>query len=253
MVDPQIYKEAVTTRELFRLISPHFNCLSPHLIQFLCEKSQCLPAAIAVQEFTEVRDQHLQSILCIQETHDGEENDLEIASRSAPLSPGHFKAHALSLDTLQSVHPLAFQRLDYHKVPSSKPVHTFRLSVEVNRSFLSLHDYDVISEVVSSVFLLPNLALVYAGCSLSPMMLTWQIPAHLLQYLQTPCVGSMASGDRLLAEQRVRAVAIGDNLRFRCLTTKVCLTHPLAGMDSYKIQCVYEHTSIWCIQLITSS
>ena len=219
LVDPKTYKEAVTTRELFQLISPLLNCLSPYLIRFLCEESQCLPAVAAVQEFDTVRSQHIRSLLCLQESHN---DNLGMASLSVPLSPGHLKAHVLSVDALQSRHPLVFRMLDYHRVPSSEPLHTFRLSVEVNRTFLTLEDYDNITNALSAVLLLPNLALVYAGCCVSPLVLTWLVPAQLLTYLETSPLGSTISSERLLAEQGVVAVAIGQSMHVKCLRLKVC-------------------------------
>ena len=223
LIDPKVYNEAVTTRELFRLISPFLNCLSPHLIAYLCEESQCLPAVAAVQDFCTVHDQHVHSVLCIQESQGEEQNELVLASLSALLTPGHFKAHRLALDVLQSRHPLVFRMLNYHRVPSSEPLQTFRLSVEVDCPFLTLQDYNSITNALSAVFLLPNIALVYAGCFTSPTVLTWLVPAQLLPYLKNQPVGSTTSGERLLAEQGVVAVAIGDNTRIKCLTLKVCL------------------------------
>jgi len=223
LIDPKLYKEAVTTRELFRLISPLLNCLNPHLITYLCEESQCISSVTVAEKFIAVRDQHTKSLLCIRESHDDEPNDLETASGSAPLSPGHFKTHGLPLEKLQSGHPLVFRRLDYHKVPPSEPLQTFRLSVEVARPFLTLQDYDDITIAVSAVFHLPNLALVYAGCCVSPLVLTWLVPTQLLIYLETSPIGSAISGDRLLAEQGVVAVALGENTRIKCMRLKVCL------------------------------
>ena len=223
LVDSKIYKQTVATRELFRLVSPYFNCLSPHLIKYLCEESLCLPAVAAVRNFTAVHDQHIHSVLCIQESHDDQLSDLDVTSLSAPLSPGHLKAHALPLNKLQSEHPLLFQMPDYHKVQSSEPLHTVWLSVEVDRSFLTLQNYDDITNAVSAVLLLPNLALVYAGCFSSLIVLVWLVPAELMPYFKDPPFGCTASGDRLLAEQGVVTVAIGDDSWTKCLTLKVCL------------------------------
>jgi len=244
LIDPKTYKGAVTTRELFRLISRLLNCLSPHLIRFLCEESQCLPAVAAVEEFNTVRGQHIESLLCIQESHDDELNNID--TLSAPLSHGHLKAHGLPMDTLQSRHPLVFRMLDYHRVTSSQPLQTFRLSVEVDRPFLSLQDYDDITNAVSAVFQLPNLILVYAGCSVSPLVLTWLVPAQLLPYLEKTPVGSTASGDRLLAEQGVVTVAIGDDTRIKCLTLKVCLKLLLHSGDSIATDSVHCREHRWC-------
>ena len=220
LIDPDIYKDADLVRQLFRLLSPLLNCLSTDLIQYLCEESQCWLQLDALEEFSHVREQHSGSILCIRREDESEMNDLDTASISAPLSPDHFNAHTMALDTLQSLHPLVFARLDYHKTTASPK--TIRLSVEVNRPLLTLHDYDNITDAVSAVFLLPKIAMVYAGCSVSPLVLMWLVPAQLHGYLKSPPFGSTASGDRLLAEQGVVSVAIGEDIRIVCLGIKVC-------------------------------
>ena len=223
LIDPNIYRDAGLVRQLFRLLSPLLNCLSTDLIQFLCEESQCSLGLDALEEFSHVRERHSESILCIQREDESEKSDLETASISAPLSPGHFKAHTMALDTLQSLHPLVFARLDYHKTTGSP--NTIRLSVEVNRPLLTLHDYDNITDAVSAVFLLPKIAMVYAGCSVSPLVLTWLVPAQLDRYLKFSCIESNGSGDRLLAEQGVVSVAIGEDISIVCLGLKVCTSH----------------------------
>ena len=223
LIDPDIYRDAGLVRELVRLLSPLFNCLSTDLVQYLCEESQCSLGLDAVEKFSHVREQHSECILCIQRDDKSEMNDLDTASISVPLSPGHFKAHTMAIDTLQFLHPLVFARLDYHKTTASPK--TIRLSVEVNRPLLTLHDYDNITDAVSAVFLLPKIAMVYAGCSVSPLVLTWLVPAQLYGYLKSPPFGSTASGDRLLAEQGVVSVAIGEDIRIVCLGIKVCTSH----------------------------
>ena len=223
LIDPDIYRDAGLVRQLFRLLSPLLNCLSTDLIQYLCEESQCSLGLDALEEFSHVREQHSESILCVRREDESEMNDLDTASISAPLSPGHFKVHTMAVDTLQSLHPLVFARLDYHKATASPK--TIRLSVEVNRPLLTVNDYDNITDAVSAVFLLPKIAMVYAGCSVSPLVLMWLVPAQLYGYLKSPHIGSTASGDRLLAEQGVVSVAIGEDIRIVCLGIKVCTSH----------------------------
>ena len=220
LIDPDIYRDAGLVRQLFRLLSPLLNCLSTDLIQYLCEESRCSLGLEVLEKFSHVREQHSESILCIQREDESEMNDLDTASISAPLSPGHFKAHTMALDTLQSLHPLVFARLDYHKTTASPK--TIRLSVEVNRPLLTVHDYDNITDAVSAVFLLPKIAMVYAGCSVSPLVLTWLVPAQLDRYLKFSRIESNGSGDRLLVEQGVVSVAIGEDIRIVCLGIKVC-------------------------------
>ena len=222
LIDPSIYKDTSLGRQLFRLLSPLLNCLSTDLIQYLCEDSQCSLGLDALEEFNHVREQHSESILCIRDDK-SEMSGLDTVSISAPLSPGHLKAHTMALDILQSLHPLVFARLDYHKTTASPK--TIRLSVEVNRPLLTLHDYDNITDAVSAVFLLPKIAMVYAGCSVSPLIVTWLVPAELDRYLKFAYIESNGSGDRLLAEQGVMSVAIGGNIHIVCLGIKVCTSH----------------------------
>ena len=223
LIDLDIYRDAGLVQQLFRLLSPFLNCLSTDLIQYLCEESRCLLGLDALEEFSHIREQHSESILCIRREDESEMNDLDTTPISAPLSPGHFKAHTMALDILQSLHPLVFARLDSHKTTASPK--TIRLSVEVNRPLLTLHDYDNITNAVSAVFLLPKIAMVYAGCLVSPLVLTWLVPAQLYGYLKSPPFGSTASGDRLLAEQGVVSVAIGEDIHIVCLGIKVCTSH----------------------------
>ena len=221
LIDPAIYRDTDLVRQLFRLLSPLLNCLSTDLIQYLCEQSHCSLALNAIEEFHQVRELHTEAVMCLQREDDTAMNDLDTASLSAPLSPGHFKAHTMALDTLQSLHPLVFTRLDFHKTPPSPK--TIRLSAEVNRPLLTLQDYENISNAISAVFLLPKIAMVYAGCSETPPVLTWLLPAQLLGYLKEP-FGSTASGERLLAEPGVVSVAIGEEIRMKCLGLKVCFS-----------------------------
>ena len=223
LIDPDVYKDAGLIRQLFQLLSPLLNCLSTDLIQYLCEESECSSGLDALKEFNHIREQHSESTVCIQNEDETEMKDFDTASISAPLSPGHFKAHTMAIETLQSLHPLVFARLDYHKTTASPK--TIRLSVEVNRPLLTLHDYDNITDAVSAVFLLPKIAMVYAGCSVSPLVLTWLVPAQLDRYLKFAHIESNGSGDRLLAEQGVISVAIGEDIRIACLGIKVCTSH----------------------------
>ena len=217
LVDPTIYKDTELIRQLFRLLSPLLNCLSPDLIRYLCKQSNCSLAINAVKEFIRVHDQQAESILCIRKDDESELNDLDTASFSAP---GHLKVHSMPLNKLQSLHPLVFRRLDIHKSTSSPQM--VRLSVEVNRPMLTLQDYDNISNAVSAVLMLPKLAMVYAGCTVAPLVLTWLVPFEIMKHMESSVTGSTASGDRLLAEQSVVSIAVGENFKHKSLGIQVC-------------------------------
>lgn len=209
------YEKAATTRELFRVLSPFWNPLSPGLLQYLVEQSHCHKAVTAVATFNLLREQHSDSVLCV---HDINMNEPVTECHSAPLSSGHYLAHSIPLDQLQSVHPSVFRRLDNHKVVP--PCETFRISVEVNRRLLTQRDYDDVTDAVGAFFQLPKIALVYAGCSVSPVVLCWLVPSPLLEYIKAQS-SSAVCGDRMMAEHGVVSVAVGDDLRIKCLTMKV--------------------------------
>ena len=217
LIDPSMFRDTDLVQQLFRLLSPLLNCFSTGLIHYLCEQSHCLNL---VEEFHRVCEQHSEAIMCVKGSE--MDTDSDVASLPAPLSPGHLKVHTMPLDTLQSLHPLVFTRLDHHRI--TQPPKTFRLSVEVNRPLITLQDYDNITDAVSAVLLLPKIAMVYAGCSVSPLTLTWLVPAQLHEYLVTPPFGSTASGDRLLAEQGVASVALGEDMYIVCLGIQVCIS-----------------------------
>ena len=230
LIDSTIFRETDLVRQLFRLLSPLLNCFSTDLIHYLCEQSRCLNL---VEEFHHVREQHFESILCVREVDSGEMN-ADAASLPTLHSSSHFKVkgNTQPLDFLQSKHPLVFTRLDHHR--TTQPPKTFRLSVEVNRPLITLQDYDNITDAVSAAFLLPKMAMVYAGCSVSPLTITWLVPAQLHGYLVSPHFGSTASGDRLLAEQGVVAVAVEEDLFAVCMGMQVCSTN------------MYIYTNICC-------
>ena len=229
LIDPTMFRDTDLVRQLFRLLSPLLNCLSTDLIHYICEQTHCLNL---VEEFHRVCEQHSEAILCVREVKGGEMNtDSDVASLPASLSPGHLKVHTMPLDTLQSLHPLVFTRLDHHR--TTLPPKTFRLSVEVNRPLITLQDYDNITNAVSAVFLLPKIAMVYAGCSVSPLTLTWLVPAQLLGYLVTSPVGSTASGDRLLAEQGIVSVSVGEDMYIVCLGMQVCISQKAQLLQLY--------------------
>jgi len=94
LVLPEIYMDVLTIRELILSIASLMNCLSPHLITFLCEESQCYSAVVAMKEFIAIHDNYSKSVLCIQEACDNEPSVCENASLSNSISPGHNKAHA---------------------------------------------------------------------------------------------------------------------------------------------------------------
>ena len=109
-----------------------------------------------------------------------------------------------------------FARLPEHKVTSTRT--TVRISVEVNKPLVCIADYEEITTALSGLFELPKAALVYAGCSKAPLVLCWLASHELVAYFKL--TGRVLSGHRLLAENKVTRLAVGDQI-YKCPTIKV--------------------------------
>ena len=214
LVDAASYQHAQTHREVFRLMSPYWNCLSTDLLQLLTEASGCNIAAMKLSEFVQARSSKGHLMPCHSSESQGDDIPL-----GASISPGHRSVHTGPLAALQSLHPAVFARLPEHKVVASR--NTIRITAEVNKPLLSLSDYEALTAAVSVMFKLPRQALVYAGCSVSPTVLCWLVSADVLPYIKSVDVG--LGGHRLQAEQNISGIAVGDVISYKCPGIKVII------------------------------
>ena len=202
LVDPSSYETANTIPEFFRLMAPHWNCLSTNLLSLLLEASGCKPAAAKLAEFEEARASSGPLVLCTQTTSTSE---LRLV-------------HSLPLEQLQSLHPAVFTE-------SRAAVHaernTARITAEVDKTMLHVSCLEEVTTAICGFFRLPKAALVYAGCSKSPFALCWLVSRDLLPYMRSHKGG--LSGERLLAEQHITQIAFGDTESYKCLNLKVCM------------------------------
>lgn len=210
IIDPDTYKNATNTKELFTAQATLGNCFSPHLLTMISEGCECPAAIQAMQEFTEIRSKFSNSLI-FEQIYCLPEGRIKSNKQSSLL-----KYHLCPLSELQSLHPSLFDCTEDHK--GSKLSETVRLTVEVDRPYLTLQDYDDITTAVCGYFHIPQAALVYAGCSEDGRIICWTTFAGVLPYLRSipPTKGS----DRLMAEQRILAVSAGD-LYYRCPNLKV--------------------------------
>ena len=213
LVEAASFQHAQTHREVFRLMSPYWNCLSTDLLQLLTEASGCNLAAMKLSEFVQARYSKGHSVLCCSQGSSKPQGD----DMEASISPRHRSVHTGPLAALQSLHPAVFACLPEHKVVTSR--NTIRITAEVNKPLLSLSDYEAVTTAVSAAFNLPQQALVYAGCSVSPIVLCWLVSADVLPYIKSVDVG--LSSHRLLAEQSISGIAVGDVISHKCPTIKV--------------------------------
>lgn len=226
LVNPSRYENALTTREFFKQQSTLCNSFSPDLLKMLCVECQCSPAMAAVEQFIHFRNRCAKSLVCKQ-PKSLDEASISTSSSSC-LHPSHFTLHTGPINDLQSLHPSVFQRLDEHK--EVHPQDTIRLTVQINRTHLTLEDYDDITTTMCGYFHIPKVAVVYGGCSDDGQVICWTMSASLLPYLKNADSGR--SGERLMAEERILGVAAGD-LQYRCMGMKVCDQKLSEGITLY--------------------
>lgn len=214
LVAPSRYERTVTTREFFKQQSTLWNSFSPDLLKMLCEECQCSQAVAAVEQFIHFRSKFANSLVC-QQTESLDEA-ITPTSTSSCLHPSHLTFHTGPINDLQSLHPSVFQCLDEHS--GVDPQETIRLTVQVNRTRLTLQDYDDITSAVCGYFCIPKAAVVYGGCSDDGQVVCWTMSACLLPYLKNTLRGR--SAERLMAEERILGVAAGD-MQYRCMGMKV--------------------------------
>ena len=217
LLDPSRYENAVTTRDFFRQQSVHWNSFSPDLLKMLCEECQCSPAMAAVEQFIQFRSKFANSLICQQTIALDKASTPTSTSSCFLVHLSHLTYHTGPINDLQSLHPSVFQCLDEHS--GVEPQETIRLTVQVNRTHLTLQDYDDITTAMCGYFCIPKAALVYGGCSDDGQVVCWTMSASLLPYLKN--VNPGISAGRLMAEERILGIAAGD-LQYRCMGMKVC-------------------------------
>ena len=198
LVDPGSYEAANTIPEFFRLMALHWNCLSTNLLSLLLEASGCEPAAAKLAEFEEARASSAPLVLCTQTASTGELSSV----------------HSLPLEQLQSLHPAVFT-----ESRAAAEQNTARITAEVDKPMLHVSSYEEVTTAICGFFKLPKAAVVYTGCSKSPLALCWLVSRNLLPYMR--CQKGGTSGERLLAEQHITQVAFGDTESYKCLNLKV--------------------------------
>ena len=199
LVDPGSYEAANTIPEFFMWMTPYWNCLSTPLLSLLLEASGCKPAAAKLAEFEEVRASCGSLIFCTHRASRGELNSV----------------HSLPCDQFRFFNPAVFTD-SWAAIEQNKA----RITAEVCKPLLHVSCYYKVTTAVCSFFQLPIAALVFAGCSDSPLALCWLVSRDLLPYMKDHNGGT--TGERLLAEQEITQVAFGDIELWKCSSLKVC-------------------------------
>ena len=188
LIDPLCYKDALTVKQLFMSLAPHWNPLSTDLLVLLLEAFGCSMEAAKVAE---ARNSTGHLVLCV---------------RQMPSLVDFRSAHNAPLSKLRSLHHCLFVQLPKHRVTAMKD--TVRISVEVDKEVVDLSDYEKITTALSGLLWMPKVAFVFAGCIQQPIVLSWltipEISACSWGYVTD------ISGSRLLAESSVTKIAVGE-------------------------------------------
>ena len=194
LVDPSSYEAAKTIPKFFKLMSPHWNCLSTNLLSFLIDASGCESAAVKLAEFEKAR------------------------ARSGPLL---FCANRSPKNELRSVHESVLKKLQslYPAVFTNTEQNAIRITAAIGKPQLRVSCYEEVTTAICGFFRLPKAAVVCAGCSEKPLALCWLVSRGLLPYMRSHRGG--VSGDRLLAEHQITQIAFGDAEFHKCLSLKV--------------------------------
>ena len=210
LVDSAVYKEARTIPELLKSLSPYWNCLSTSILETVVNNSDCSISASALRDFTSTRSANGHLVLAVQAgTTSGDQK-----AHHSDFSLSHKSAQP---EELQSSQPAVFARLTEHLLCAS--VNVTRISVEVATDVLHLSDYDSVTEAVIAFLKLPVAALVYCGCSESPLAVCWEISRALVAHITS--VVPSNSLYRQLAKQNIIRLAVGDDIKYSCPSIKV--------------------------------
>ena len=197
LIDPRSYENALTVRELFRILAPRWNPFSPELLGLLLEASGCSMAVTKFAEFIDTRNSKGHLVLCV---------------RQMPSLVDFRSVHSGPLSKLQTFHHPLFAQF-----PEATSSHnTIRISVEVDKSSLHLSDYERITTALSGLFWMPKLSLVFIGCTQS--IISWQTFPEFSEC----CWHNVTdfSGYRLLSQCGVTRIAVQDHF-YQCPTIKV--------------------------------
>jgi len=69
--------------------------------------------------------------------------------------------------------------------------------------------YEKVTAALCGFFKLPDVALIFAGCSENPLSICWLVSADLLPYIKSQEKGW--SGERMLTEEKIAQIAVGDD------------------------------------------
>ena len=159
------YKEATSVEELFKLLTPYWSCIDCKLLHFIVKASNCQQAMERLDKFLHHGDSISPSLVVYSPAKAN-------TSEPAKEKTSEFQCTSILSQPTKSETVL--------KTGSSVEV-----EAKVDTDFLTLKDYDEKTSLLCGVLRLPRFALSYLRFTTGCVLLTWQMSADLVEYVQS--------------------------------------------------------------------
>ena len=222
IVRSQEYKEATSVQELFKLLAPYWSCIDCKLLHIIVRASGCQPAIEMLDKFLHHRSAVSPSLvlytpaktnpsksskgdISISDTlPDRKEEDRVIVDQPIESPAKHLVTPSMEESQCTSIPNQPTKRESDSKRESS-----VKVEAKVDTDFLTLKDYDEKTSLLCGVLRLPRFALSYLRLATGCVLLTWQMSADLVEYVQS--VQLTDSDLQLLAKHGFTNIKVADS------------------------------------------
>lgn len=193
IVRSQDYKEATSVQELFKLLAPYWSCIDCNLLRVIVRASGCQAAIERLDKFLHHRSAISPSLVLYS----------PVKANFSELSKGDIKNDTSSdrneadrvivNQPIQSPAKSSMEESQCTSIPNQpteeksdlKKESSVKVEAKVDTDFLTLKDYDEKTSLLCGVLRLPRFALSYLRLATGCVLLTWQMSAELVQYVQS--------------------------------------------------------------------
>ena len=198
IVRSQEYKEATSVQELFKLLAPYWSCIDCKLLHTIVRASGCHPAMERLDKFLYHRSAVSPSLVLYSpnranssESSKGDILNSDTASerkeadRVIVNQPMQSPAKHLVTPSMEESQCTSIPNQPTKRESDSKRESSVKVEAKVDTDFLTLKDYDEKTSLLCGVLKLPRFALNYLRLATGCVLLTWQMSADLVEYVQS--------------------------------------------------------------------
>ena len=222
IVRSQEYKEATSVQELFKLLAPYWSCVDCKLLHIIVRASGCQPAVERLDKFLHHRRAVSPSVVLYSPTgeNSSESSKWDIlksdtsserkeADRVIVNQPMQSPAKHLVTPSKEESQCVSIPNQPTERESDSKRESSVKVEAKVDTAFLTLKDYDEKTSLLCGVLKLPRFALSYLHLATGCVLLTWQMSADLIEYVQS--VQLTDSDLQLLAKHGFTNIKVADS------------------------------------------